>query len=123
MERIASSTDRQTKRESILLELYNKVKGLFLDPLHCLDTSNQLVSFQEMLSTHNMILSVEEKRHIDMITLYGIVSRNCCERIRSTLKAIKSALVYSDDSAPFSPLTQAIKQANIASQEGRKILA
>ncbi len=48
--------------------------------------------------------------------------RNCCERIRSTLKAIKSTLVYDDDSLPFSLLTQAVIKANEASQESRKLL-
>ena len=122
MERIASSKDGQTKRESIVSELNNRVKGLFFDPLHCLDTLNQLVSFQEMLSTHNITLTVDEMKHIDTLTVDGIVPRNCCERIRGTLKAIKSTLTYSDDVEPFSLLTQAVKQANIASQEGRKLL-
>ncbi len=67
MERIVSSTDGQTKRESILSELYNKVKGLFFDPLHSLDTLNQLVSFHETLVNHNMTLTEDEIKHIDQL--------------------------------------------------------
>ena len=122
IERIPSSTDGRSQKESILAEMHRQMRGLFFNPLNILATLDQLVDFQKTLNDNEITLTSEEKKNIDQIIFDGLVYQHCSDNIKNIIKTLKSTLVYSDTSQEFDLLKQAAIQANEADILGQKAL-
>ncbi len=60
--------------------MHRNMRNLFFDPLHCMNTLGQISGLQNSLTQHGIILTVDEKRHIDQVMFDGLTYLNTSPR-------------------------------------------